>query len=65
VNPVLTASVVASLGLQSAALVLPPLRRFLGSARLSPVDIGLSTLMGGATIIANELLKNGKEREND
>ncbi len=53
-NPELHRALVASLGLQAAALGLPGLRRVLGTSPLGPIDLSIVLLLGALPTLARE-----------
>jgi Ca2+-transporting ATPase len=55
-NPVLTGALGASFALQALAFALPPLRRLLGLAPLSPTDLVVAGLASLGSFVANETL---------
>lgn len=61
-NPYLRAALLGSLGLQALTLVVPGLRRLLGSSPLGLLDLGVVAATAGLPLIINEALKPGEAR---
>jgi P-type Ca2+ transporter type 2C len=60
-NPWLSAGLGASVALQLAAFVFPPLRTLLGITPLSALDVGVVLLAGTTPYLINEAVKVGRE----
>ncbi len=61
-NPALHATVVGTLAVQAALPFLPAGRQLLGVVRPSAVDALIATALGGASLLANEMLKLRRPR---
>jgi Ca2+-transporting ATPase len=61
-NHALSAVIAASIVLQSAAMVFPPLRRLLGLTPIGPADLGVALIGALAPFAANEAAKRGASR---
>jgi Ca2+-transporting ATPase len=56
-NPYLTGAIAGSLGLQALTIWFPPIRRLLGVARLSLVDLGI---IGASSLLSLSVIETSK-----
>jgi Ca2+-transporting ATPase len=62
-NRAIASALVGGLALQLVAFLVPPLRRILGSVRISPMDVGVSLLGASVPFLINELFKTRAGRQ--